>query len=273
MTSSSGIRPIPKTSFSSFQSVFPTSSSISFTGVCPLGASAFLFLFPTGEPTTMSDANPRPSPECKQNEQALTAIQRAVAALFRPGDVIEVRVPKAGRNGTVSGYFSDPDRLAEELLRLNDSKFTGIYYTLNPVNPALLARADNRLIKFAQTTTVDADVSCRRWLPIDLDPVRPSGISSSNVEHEAALDLAKTIRRQLASEGWPATLLSDSGNGAHLLYPIDLSNDPESTELVKQCLRALNARFSSGVVVVDEANFNASRIMKVIVVPGFQTRQ
>jgi hypothetical protein len=49
----------------------------------------------------------------------------------------------------------------------------------------------------------------------------------------------ETIGRQLASEGWPAPLLSDSGNGAHLLYPIDLPNDPESSELVKLCLRAL----------------------------------
>ena len=57
--------------------------------------------------------------------------------------------------------------------------------------------------------------------------------------------------------------MADSGNGAHLLYRIDLPNDDESTDLVKGCLGVLDALFSDGSVSVDAANFNAARIWKL----------
>ncbi|MGB9610537.1 MAG: hypothetical protein ACPL7M_06145, partial [Bryobacteraceae bacterium] len=67
----------------------------------------------------------------------------------------------------------------------------------------------------------------------------------------------------MLAERWTAPVFSDSGNGAHLLYRIDLPNDAEAAELIKRCLRALAARFNTAVVAVDEATFNASRIFKV----------
>ena len=53
--------------------------------------------------------------------------------LFPPGGVVEVRVPKAGRYRTNSGYFSDFDELASAVARLEQKKWPGIYSTLNPV--------------------------------------------------------------------------------------------------------------------------------------------
>ena len=53
------------------------------------------------------------------------------------------------------------------------------------------------------------------------------------------------------------------GNGAHLLYRVDLPNDDEATALVKRCLETLDALFSTGEVTVDTANFNAARIWKL----------
>jgi hypothetical protein len=44
--------------------------------------------------------------------------------------------------------------------------------------------------------------------------------------------------------GWLEPLVDDSGNGAHLLYRIDLPNDSESRELVKGCLETLSVLFS-----------------------------
>jgi len=57
--------------------------------------------------------------------------------------------------------------------------------------------------------------------------------------------------------------MADSGNGAHLLYRIDLPNDDESMDLVKGCLTVLDTLFSNGSVSVDAANFNAARIWKL----------
>lgn len=189
-------------------------------------------------------------------------IRRAVDLLFRPGDVVEVRVPKAGRYRTISGYFSDFGELESAVARLEQSKWPGIYWTLNPVNPALAARANQKLKLYAEATTSDADILGRRWLPVDLDPRRPTGISSSDAEHQHALELAAHVAAALAAEGWPEPVFADSGNGAHLLYRVDLPNNPETADLVKRCLKAFSARYSTADVAVDETTFNASRIFK-----------
>lgn len=210
----------------------------------------------------MSSHEVRPIDGLSAGSGVTDIIRRAVGVLFRCGDVVEVRVPKAGRHRTISGYFSDPTRLVEEVERLDVNRFPGVYWTINPVNPALLGRADHKLKTFVENTTSDADILRRLWLPVDLDPRRPSGISSSNAEHTAALELALSIRADLTADGWPEPVLADSGNGAHLLYRLDLPNDAESAELVKLVLEALANRHSSDVVAVDATTYNASRIFK-----------
>ena len=111
-----------------------------------------------------------------------------------------------------------------------------------------LARAVNRITKLDSTTS-DKDVLSRRWLPIDIDPVRPSGISSTKSEHAAAHARAQDIQEWLSDQGWPTPLYADSGNGAHLLYRIDLPNDTDSAALVQRCLQALQD------LIDDKQNF------------------
>jgi hypothetical protein len=193
----------------------------------------------------------------------LAEIRRGIGLLFGPGDVIEVRIPKTGRYGVISGYFDDLERLAAELFRA-DCRYRppGVYYTINPCVPALLGRAYNRLKERADLTTADTDIRLRRWLPVDLDPVRPAGISSSDEEHEAALARARLIRGELAGEGWGAPLLADSGNGAHLLYQIDQPNTPDALHTVAGLLSQLSGRFSDEHVKLDTTSGNAARIWK-----------
>jgi hypothetical protein len=188
-------------------------------------------------------------------------IDFAIAALFRPGDVVELRIPKAGRLRTISGYFDDFGKLAEAI-EMHSGNFEGIYYTLNPVNRALLARANNNAKEYAQATTNDRDVVRRRWLLIDIDPVRPAGVSSSDLEKDAARAKARAVRAWLAERGWPAPLAADSGNGYHLLYRIDLENNEESTSLVKSCLAALASKFDDDTIKIDTTVYNAARIVK-----------
>ena len=187
-------------------------------------------------------------------------ILRAVQILRQPGEVAEIRA-FSGR-GTISGYFNDFRELAECAAELDDKGYQ-VYMTLNPVVPALLARSENRLESRMKAATTDADTMKRAWLPIDLDPVRPSGISASNSEKEAAVQRAAEIRGYLAEKGWPNPLEADSGNGAHLLYRVDLPNDSESLALVKRVLAALDFAFSDGVVSVDTGVANAARIWKL----------
>jgi hypothetical protein len=199
------------------------------------------------------------------NGQPLRPVLEALGLLLAPGAVAELRA--LGADGRISsGYFDSPERLTDAVEPMDAAGgYRGIYVTLNPVDPALLARRANRVeprLGRGDATTADGDIVRRRWLPVDIDPFRPSGVSATADEHGAALALAEAIRDALGAEGWPAPVVADSGNGAHLLYRVDLPNDDASTALVKGVLAALDTRFSTESAKVDTANFNAARIWK-----------
>ncbi len=192
-------------------------------------------------------------------------IRRAVALITQPGDVVELRAPNAPHAGTISGYYDDIEALVRDAVRLDARRdIGGIYITMNPVNPALLSRAVNRVVERTKHTTSDADIIVRRYLLFDFDPVRPAGISSTDPEHDAALAMARAVRDWLIELGVPpdAIILGDSGNGAHLLIRIDLPNDPGAGDLCKGILAALDLRFSNETVHIDTTTFNPSRITK-----------
>jgi hypothetical protein len=190
----------------------------------------------------------------------VTEIRRALALLVEPGAVAELRVPTP--RGVTSGYYRDVDALVRDAARMS-GRAEGVYATLNPVTPALLARSPNRLTERARYTTADRDVVRRGRILVDLDPVRPAGISSTDAEHAAALDRAGSIRDALAARGWPPPLLGDSGNGAHLVYAIALANDDAGRELVKRVLEALAVEHDDEHVTIDAGVHNAARISKV----------
>jgi hypothetical protein len=194
-------------------------------------------------------------------EANFAEIERGISVLFRPGNVVEVRIPKT-RAGVVAGYFDDHAALAVALHQA-DAKCrpAGIYYVLNQIEPALLGRAYNRLKEHAEYTTADNNILRRLWFPIDLDPVRPAGVSSSDEEHAAAIARARVMSTDLAKE-WGHPILADSGNGAHLLYNIDLPNDQEALAFVSGALAELDRRYSDSVVKVDVTSANAARIWK-----------
>ena len=185
--------------------------------------------------------------------------------IFRqPGEVLELRIPEAGRYKTISGYFNDPGKLADAVIGLADGPFPGIYFSVNPVKPELLARAANRYVKYAKTTTSDADITALHWLLVDLDAKRPAGISATVSEHAAAIEKAREIRQWLIEEqGWPAAafVLADSGNGGHLNIKIDLPTTDR--DLVEGCLATLDFLFSNETVEVDTTSGNPARIWKL----------
>lgn len=215
--------------------------------------------FPTpGTPSKATAPPPLPKP-VKAN------ILATLKALFDPADVVELRaLSTKGPKRTDSGYF-DADHwadLADSAVCLSESG-DAVYITLNPVDPQLLGRSLNRIKPFAKSTTSDKDVTRRRWLMIDLDPVRPSDTSATDTQLEAAADKAREIRSYLLGIDWPEPVAALSGNGYHLLYAIDLPNDLASTALVKGVLQALALRFDDEQTKVDQSVFNAARICKL----------
>ncbi|MFO0836927.1 MAG: hypothetical protein U1D55_00250 [Phycisphaerae bacterium] len=168
-----------------------------------------------------------------------------------------------GAGGVAAGWFDDPDMLAREAARL-DLRGAQVYVTLNPANPALLARAYNRIIERPKATTSDHDILRRVWLPLDIDPVRPAGVSADPDElaaaRQRALDVAAWLHQQLNDD--PA-IWAFSGNGFHLLFRIELSNDDAATQMVKGIIETASDRFSDQVVRVDKTVFNAARIWRL----------
>jgi hypothetical protein len=191
-------------------------------------------------------------------------IERAIKTLFDPDTVVELRALKVPKGRVVSGYFDGQHRaeLIQAAMEFS-GQAQGIYVTLNPVDPTVMARSFNRAKRFAENTTGDKEILRRAWLPIDFDPIRPAGISSTDAEHQAAVDRAKECRAHLHDQGWPDPILADSGNGAHLLCRIDLPNDQASTDLIKRVLEDLATRFSDSVVNVDRSVYNPARIWKL----------
>ena len=181
--------------------------------------------------------------------------------LVPEGSVIEVRILGTS-TGTLSGYFNDPRKLVEAISP-HDGKHN-IFFTINPVNPALLNRSTNRLTPYAKQTTADSDIIGRDWLLIDIDPQRPSGVSASQAEKESARALAEEVKTYLCQAcGWSQPVVADSGNGLHLLFPIDLPNDNPTRDLFRQILQALDFLFSNEQAKIDLTTFNAARIMKL----------
>lgn len=208
-------------------------------------------------------------------------IRKTFKIMVQPGQVVEVRcigVLEQGwhRPQNFSGFFRyewDDDAnehdeqhqhtqaLHKETARLS-RKSKGVYLTINPVHPDLLARANN-VIRAAQEsgTTSDADILKRTWILIDLDPERRTNISSTEAEHDAALARMDDVKRFLMERGFGHPYCADSGNGAHILIPVDLPVDDGG--LVQGFLQALGEMFSDEVVKVDLTVYNPSRISKV----------
>ena len=192
-------------------------------------------------------------------------IVRAVRLIVPAGAVTEARILDATTRGdrfaqTYSGYFDDAEALAHAVAEL--VSWRAAYFIPNEINPALLARAANRIRPAKkEPTTSDGDITRRRFLPIDTDPVRPSGISATDDEHTAAIERAQGIFADLTLHGWDAPIVGDSSNGGHLLYAIDLP--AEDAGLVARCLEALSRQYSDAAVKVDTTVFNPARIWKL----------
>lgn len=167
----------------------------------------------------------------------------------------------SNKRSTASGWFTCLDAAATAIAMLNELEPAAIYCTLNPTSPLLVGRCHNKT-KFGGSTTSDKDTARRTALLIDIDPVRPANISSTWKQVELALNLADEIETSLLDANWPEPLKGMSGNGAYLIYRIDLETNDGG--IVSECLQALSEKFSGDLVSVDTSTFNPARLVKIL---------
>ena len=213
--------------------------------------------------------------DTRQDNPRLTLFDKQVFDIFiKPGEVVEVRIPhpEGTLEGkyirvTVSGYFDNHEAFCEAVKKAEALRHDGIYFTIQVIDPRLLARAFNRLkvLKPGEATTSDNNVLFYRWLPLDFDPVRPSGISSSDSELREALTLRDTVSQWIIENlHFPKPIKAMSGNGGHSLFRLpDLPVNKDNTAFIKNTLEGLAQQFNTDKVTIDTKVFNPARIFKV----------
>jgi hypothetical protein len=205
----------------------------------------------------------------------LSLMDRAIFEQFvKPGEVTEIRAFVSGKHpawrnafsrGVVAGYFDSHEPFCQAVKALDPLDHDGIYFTLQVIDRRLLARSFNRL-SVLRATTSDRDVMSYRWLPIDLDPVRPAGISSSDSELKAALTLRDQIALEIQTRYGFASepVRAMSGNGAHLLYRFDLERSAARyAPAIKELLDQISSEYSTPEVKIDREVSNPARIWKL----------
>jgi P4 family phage/plasmid primase-like protien len=207
----------------------------------------------------------------------LTEIRKAINVLFSDvksgdGECIEVRIFDKKKHLVVSGWFDNMEIMAKAIaVAARDGVGGGyrfvqdnVYWTVNPVNDALLSRQPKNAFGFVSESSSDNNITRRCWFPIDVDPIRPSGVSATKEERDLARAVTNEMCVKLGELGFTDNMYvgGTSGNGFHCLIRIDMPNDDVTRDLLRDCLKGLNALVGTGKVDIDPKVFNASRILK-----------
>lgn len=186
-------------------------------------------------------------------------MMRKTLDLLHPTGTIEVRAfPK--KNQAYSGYYREREKLLNDVKKYSHLTW---YIVMNQIDEACYSRSQCERIEgpYVTTTTGNADITRLRWLLIDVDPERTTGVSATDDEKAEALELIVKLQDYLKESGFPDAVFCDSGNGFHLLYKIDLP--PEESKTIEQFLKVLDSIFSNEKAKVDTAVFNPSRVTKL----------
>jgi len=189
----------------------------------------------------------------------MSELERALEVLHPEDRPIELRaIMPDGRWWT--GLYDDRHKLVAVVQSLNEIEAPAVYWSINPLSPALAARVTNRLGPARKGMCIaNKDIERIRWLFLDIDP-KPS--------RQAAYALAAGVKAHLKAKGWAEPVVVDSGNGCYLYYPVDLAIDQKG--LIKKVVGSLKSRFDLPDAIIDGKCINPGRIARV---PGSYNRK
>lgn len=184
-------------------------------------------------------------------------VRRALELFADPDHGLEVRAIPKGAFRVCRG--SDLDGLAQAVAEMPGG--IGIYFIVNPVPPGLDHPAKV------------GDIVSRRWLYIDVDPVKDAAQKdnpASDAEKGRTSEVCESVNEYLRERGWPAPIITDSGNGYGLFYRCNLPNDPITQATYRRLLIELAAQFNGDNGQIDKSIHNANRLAKI---PGTWARK
>jgi len=143
--------------------------------------------------------------------------------------------------------------------------FNGAYQLVNgPLVPELFARYEpNRVVRAWNGRANDTNIQSVRALFLDCDPVRIKGISATDAEKAAALEVTDRVVALLATKV-PAEAIGrgDSGNGYFVLVALEpVEPSVALTTRISALLNALQRKFGTPTVKIDCAVANPARLM------------
>lgn len=164
-----------------------------------------------------------------------------------------------------SGYFKSFENLCRQLEPYTEMDDEQIYFVMNKIKDDCYARPQcEKFVKSPKATTKDDEILRRTFLLCDFDPVRLPNISSSNEQFELAHKKAQDVYRFLIREhGFTDSIICISGNGWHVLVPVDLPCDEETDKIVKNFYTYMGSIFSDNEVEFDEKVYTNARLTKL----------
>lgn len=136
-----------------------------------------------------------------------------------------------------------------------------MYFVLNKIHPGLYARSPDVLTYSPRHTTSDLDVLERRWLLVDVDPDRPSGISSTDAEMRESIEVRDRVAKWIESTSDCQMVQALSGNGAHLLMRTSNETTKEAIESFLDFLSDMFVGFSR--VKIDSSVGKLAQLTKL----------
>jgi hypothetical protein len=177
------------------------------------------------------------------------------------GELFEIRILG---DKTYSAYFDDVEKAIIALSSNDFYNTQNIYYTINPILPACRSRKQyNNFIQVRGDATSKNDIERRRWIAIDVDAERPSGVSSTDEEKKKAHLKAVEVFKFLNNENITSIYVCDSSSGYHMMIPFNAENTKESEDAIKKFLETLSRLFTDNFVKIDKVLFDANRILRL----------
>ena len=193
-----------------------------------------------------------------------TEVRRAIELLKPDGELFEIRIIGGGKS--LSGYFRGADQLINELRR-TDLQGMNVYFTLQQLHEGCEARIQwQRFVEIGRSrlpATSDGDVTKILYIPVDVDPIRPAGISSSADEIAGAEEVCNFVIEYMVANGFDSYVKAFSGNGWHSLFRAPDLPVKDCALFISRLLNRLDELFGNEMAKVDTGNFNPSRIFKL----------
>ncbi|MDD3307676.1 MAG: hypothetical protein PHO29_11365 [Acetobacterium sp.] len=186
----------------------------------------------------------------RRNCNPLSSIETTLRE-FR-SKIIELRAVDSNLE-VVSGCFKDVSEI-RKCLEQYEGK-SNVYFRMNKLNRNFGGLCSNRLSSNGGMTRNNEDIDSYQYLKINLEAIRPDGVSATDAEKKEAENLREDVKSYLLKLGFPEPYVADTGNGYDLLIPVGLRNTPKNVDLMKNCLESLDHQFSTDTAKVDRTTY------------------